>query len=131
MCPEFNLNVVVNAKDKEEANLLVEFISRIKGLDYVNVTSSEESTENKLKNLSSTTVTIPEAAEILGIDKGSVHYLVKKDILPSTKNGRQWFIDRASVENYQVSGRAKKRIGTDNSQDEMLSWIDQHGILSK
>jgi excisionase family DNA binding protein len=55
------------------------------------------------------TVTVNEAAELIGCHATTVDYLIRKERLPASKRGRQWFLDRRAVESYRPSRRGRRR----------------------
>ncbi|MBI2326831.1 helix-turn-helix domain-containing protein [Candidatus Curtissbacteria bacterium] len=57
----------------------------------------------------SATVTIAEAAEILGCHPTNVAYLIRRRKLPAVKRGLQWFLDRNAVEHYVGTNQRQRR----------------------
>ena len=51
------------------------------------------------------TMTTAEAAAELGLETSHVRRLCERGTLAATKRGRDWFVDRAAVENYRSAER--------------------------
>ena len=45
-------------------------------------------------------LTVPEAAEILQVAQQRIRFLLKRKRLNGVKRGRDWLIERASIEEY-------------------------------
>ena len=43
-------------------------------------------------------LTVPEAAEILGVTQQRVRFLIRRRMLPAWKMGRDWIVSRNAVE---------------------------------
>ena len=48
-------------------------------------------------------ITLAEAAEYAGLDKGSIHNYVKRGRLKARKRGWMWFTTQAAVDEYLTS----------------------------
>lgn len=55
------------------------------------------------------TVTVRQAAEIIGCHPASVEYLVRKKRLPAVKLGQRWFVEEDAVRRYRRSNRGRGR----------------------
>jgi len=54
-------------------------------------------------------LTAPEAAKILNLTNGRIRQLARAGILKAVKFGRDWQIERASVEQYAAAHAREKR----------------------
>jgi excisionase family DNA binding protein len=77
------------------------------------------------------TLTVPEAAERLGIHQTSIRQAIKSGKLAAWKNGGTFFLDPASVESYRVSKRGARatwrhplsvRFGTQGDAMFLVKW---------
>ena len=54
-------------------------------------------------------LTVPQAAEILGLSRQRVHALVKSGAIPATKIGRDWLISQAELAAFRALPRKRGR----------------------
>lgn len=53
------------------------------------------------------TITVREAAEMLGYTREMIYYLIRKGKLHAVKPGRDWQVDKESVEVYKAMREAQ------------------------
>ena len=59
-----------------------------------------------MKNDERATLTIAEAAEVLGIGRGLCYLAAQRGELPTLRVGRRWLISRAGLERIVNAGKA-------------------------